>query len=379
MRRRAVVAVAIVLVALATVGVRWARRPHVPHALTSPALLAATVLFGDGREVIQVLEVGHRVRTVAEFEGQRPLWSPDGQLLAFGRYDGERPTQVWICDAFGGHQRQLTNTRTLANHTSWSPDGDRLYLTASEGGLDARKQIWAIRIATREMRDLSDPRAVDRSPRAAPAGDLIAYARQRSAAERVGAADIWVMAADGSQARPLTAPPHRPLEFAWSPNGEWLYFSSTEGTPTTALRELERAQRAGRVCGADELARLGVAMSIYRIRPDGRGKALVVEGQPLAGGAECSPDLSRIAYQAVGSQTAGEIWVAGMDGSDGRNLSSNAAQDYSPVWSPDGTILVWLRSGIGRDSGIVACDVQSGQTTVVAPNTSQRTYTSVDW
>ncbi|MBM3500946.1 MAG: hypothetical protein FJX74_20005, partial [Armatimonadetes bacterium] len=70
---------------------------------------------------------------------------------------------------------------------------------------------------------------------------------------------------------------------------------------------------------------------------------------------------------------------AGMDGSDGRNLSSNAAQDYSPVWSPDGTILVWLRSGIGRDSGIVACDVQSGQTTVVAPNTSQRTYTSVDW
>src|SRR5579862_3559699 len=65
-------------------------------------------------------------------------------------------------------------------------------------------------------------------PQASPRGDLIAFAVRTSdfAANR-GKNDLWLVAADGSGARPLTSDGAGYGNARWSPDGGALYFLST--------------------------------------------------------------------------------------------------------------------------------------------------------
>jgi TolB protein len=53
-----------------------------------------------------------------------------------------------------------------------------------------------------------------------------------------------------------------------------------------------------------------------------------------------SPDGSALAFMHGGS----DIFVMGADGSDPTNLTTSKGYDWSPDWSPDGTMIVWSRS-----------------------------------
>jgi Tol biopolymer transport system component len=57
--------------------------------------------------------------------GSRPNWSPDGAKLAFARSGGSSQ-EIFVMNADGTNQVQLTNDAVADSDPAWSPDGKRL-------------------------------------------------------------------------------------------------------------------------------------------------------------------------------------------------------------------------------------------------------------
>lgn len=70
-----------------------------------------------------------------------PVWSPDGQTIAFvsnHTYNDE----IWVMAASGGDPRQLTwNEWEWDKHPTWSPDSRQLAFYSNRGG---RRQVWVM-------------------------------------------------------------------------------------------------------------------------------------------------------------------------------------------------------------------------------------------
>ncbi|HEX8290955.1 MAG TPA: DPP IV N-terminal domain-containing protein, partial [Pyrinomonadaceae bacterium] len=60
-------------------------------------------------------------------QDEQPAWSPDGTKIAFVRNASSATAQVWVMDADGSNQRNLSNNEWLFNrYPAWSPDGSRI-------------------------------------------------------------------------------------------------------------------------------------------------------------------------------------------------------------------------------------------------------------
>ena len=92
----------------------------------------AYVDAGGGISVVHV-EGGNAQRLTqphADTTDERPAWSPDGTKLAFARRQtfGNDP-QLYVVDADGSNERQLTTTEGASRFPSWSPDGLEIVFT----------------------------------------------------------------------------------------------------------------------------------------------------------------------------------------------------------------------------------------------------------
>ena len=64
-----------------------------------------------------------------------PVWSPDGQWLAFDSLDPVSSLyQIWLIESSGGAPRQLTNFPKGAQVPAWSHDGQNVYFNAETAG-----------------------------------------------------------------------------------------------------------------------------------------------------------------------------------------------------------------------------------------------------
>ena len=123
-----------------------------------------------------------------------PAWSPRGKQIAF--VPGALRKGVWVMQANGTMQRQITVGRGDALFPSWSPGASWIVFSDLGTSRPGFHDLYVVRTNGTGLKRLTRTSADELSPAWAPNGGEIVYARGR---------DLWRMKADGSGRRRLTA------------------------------------------------------------------------------------------------------------------------------------------------------------------------------
>jgi len=102
--------------------------------------------FPRSSELFAVPVEGGMTRRITAAEGKEGVYSPDGARLAYVRgpgtwyrkgYRGSSNDDIWICNADGGNNRQVTAFNGQDNSPMWSADGKSLFYVSEIHGTPA--------------------------------------------------------------------------------------------------------------------------------------------------------------------------------------------------------------------------------------------------
>ena len=130
--------------------------------------------------------------------------------------------------------------------------------------------------------------------------------------------DVFIANADGSEPQPLASHPDLDYNAAFSPDGQWIVFTS---------------HRDG---NAD----------LYRIHPDGSDLQRLTDHPAFDDAAAISSDGKRIAFVSSRSGQA-DLWVLEVEGGKTWNVTNARGGDFRPAWSPDDR---WIAFSSNRGS-----------------------------
>ena len=139
-----------------------------------------------------------------------PAWSPDGAAIAFTHRPERGDREIYVLTLKTGKLRRLTRTRADESLPQWSPDGRRIvYQRWDDEGSD----VFLMNADGSGQRNLTRRPGLDGGPAWSPGGGLIAFAS--------GGEDpvIYVMPADGSvlAQRVMSSPTLGGYELDWGP------------------------------------------------------------------------------------------------------------------------------------------------------------------
>jgi Tol biopolymer transport system component len=302
---------------------------------------------------------------------QLPHWSPDGSKIVFQSaraLDGSNTatngtSNIWVMNADGSDATPLTKITAL-NASSvlphWSPDGNKIVFFSLRAldGSDAvntnfAENIWVMNADGSNQTPLTKLTAISafsNLPVWSPDGSKIIFQSAGALDGSNGAntnstSNVWVMNADGSGAHPLTrltAPKANSLFASWSPDGSKIVFES---------------QRA--LDGSDA-ANINGTVNIWVMNADGSAansltKLTAADAINDAGSfaPNWAPDGTRIVFEsrraldgsdAININGTTNNWIINADGSGAialTKLTAAGADSINPVWSPDGSKIVF--------------------------------------
>jgi Tol biopolymer transport system component len=203
---------------------------------------------------------------------------------------------------------------------AWSPDGSMLAFSSDR---DGDREIYVLEVKTGTVRQLTRNRGIaDWSPTWAPTGASIAFVRTWKGR-------LFVMRADGSRQKPLTAAHRRYQDPAWSPDGKRIALLDRR-SEMFGLAMLKVATRR-----VSRLPQVDVGPPAWA--PDGTRIAFTKLMDSGCDTYEVPPlGLMRA---ATPSACAGLV----ISRPNGREVKSwyNRDQNYGdPAWSPDGIAMV---------------------------------------
>jgi Tol biopolymer transport system component len=148
--------------------------------------------------------------------GSLPSWSPNGERIAYTAYFGDRPylavmntdgsEQRWLGDV--SLIRRITGTTTQEEQPVWSPDGQKIAFASEDDG-----DIYAMKVDGSARTRLTDTPGYDHWPPTwSPEGTRIAFT-----IEKPRRTEIYVMNSDGSGLTRLTDDPGEDFYPTWRP------------------------------------------------------------------------------------------------------------------------------------------------------------------
>jgi Tol biopolymer transport system component len=228
-----------------------------------------------------------------------PKWAPDSKRLGFAS-DRDGGWTVIIADADGGNERELTPAMSFAHSMWWSPDGDEIVVSA---GVENQSEIFLYRVSIEDgaMRQISTG-PIDGAPCWSPNGESIAFVSNRS-----GSFDIWVVPAEGGEAKRLTSSPELDHSPRWSPDGSKIAFHS---------------RRTGN-------------SDIFVMPAEGGDAERLTHGAATDQYPSWSPDGRWVLFH---SNKGGRynLWVVPAHGGEPLQITNQGDNCVRPSWSPDG-------------------------------------------
>ena len=269
-----------------------------------------------------------------------------------------------------------------------SPDGRTVLYTVTTYDLTAfrsRTEIWTVPVAGGEPRPfITSDSGSNSAPAWSPDGRSIAFVSSRGG----NGTQIYLIAADGGEARAVTALEGGASGPVWSRDGRRILFTSsvTPAGDPTARRLAAIAESGSDAKVYDDLQYRhwdewedGLRSHVFVLDVATGTSRDVTPGPydtpPLALGGfadyDISPDGEEVAFvrntdvpSMVG--TGNDVWLVPAAGGEPRLLTSSDANDVSPQFSPDGRFIAYLgmsRPGFESDrTQLLLLDRSTGQT-----------------
>jgi hypothetical protein len=239
--------------------------------------------------------------------GIDPVWSPDGEQIAFVRW--EEPRGVWVVDADGSNAHRVFDW-SQTRYPSWSPDGQEIVFSRQKsggggGGFPGGFPGMSGDVAASAGRPPGGP------PGGGPSGS--------------GGTLGIVDASDGTFREPLPASDTN-LTPDWSPTGEQIVFAGNNGLMVQSVDGVPSTDGAGS---------WQLTTNPYDTTP------------------VWSPDGTKVAFVRR-QHDHWEIYV--IDTTTGRQtrltdtpeVNGVAANSLSPAWSPDGSHIAFFTDRTGE-------------------------------
>jgi TolB protein len=211
---------------------------------------------------------------------------------------------LFVAARDGSGERLLLATRDMDYDPVWSPDGQSIVFTSDrEGSAD----LFRVRPDGAGLERLTDSPAYDDQAAFSPDGKQLAFVTTRGG----GRSNLWALDIASRRAKPLTSGEGGDFRPSWSPNGQWIAFSSSRGRALTfAHGRWERLQFA----------------DIYIIHPDGSGLKQVGDHGNFCGSPKWTADSDRIvAYCMDVEKTLETRRPSPLPGNDTRIVSIDVA------------------------------------------------------
>ncbi len=272
-----------------------------------------------------------------------PTWSPDGRWLTFlsdrpgvasraaaeeQRKLGKDQPQIWLLPTDGGEARQITSLPYGASTPVWSPDGQWLAFTASVGPLEEVQE---------DGKPLPKVHVIDRLWYRLDGAGYIYEKRSH----------IFLININGGEPVQITDGDWDDGDMTWSPDGTHLAFVSSREEdrwrtplPDVYTLKIEQSRASELQCLTD--GTLGCASPSWS--PDGQTIAFLGALKRRSGG---HVDLYTISANAVEDSPAllTQHFLGSFQ--DWTNTDADAKDEHlapKPAWSPDGQTLYALAS-----------------------------------
>ena len=269
------------------------------------------VLHKEGFQDAQIIATV-KARQISSVSGSLSVARPpvSHRLAFFSNREGA--FDIWTTDEFGANPERWTSARWPRGplYSSLSPDRRIFAFNVESGGGAAATML------------MNAPRSRQDSPEEAPhpVGSDIFRILQWSVdsssllLKNLVSQTIWVAALNGNINQVLIADePRGILTAAFAPRGA-LTFVDYDRTYNISFDGSHRQTL---------LENGGEGNTFLRYSPDGQ-------------------KLAFIRVQRLNTYNAGELWLANADGSEAQRLSVGGSQDFDPVWSHDGRLMVFI-------------------------------------
>lgn len=265
-----------------------------------------------------------------------------GKIAFHSLRDGD--FEIFVMNADGSEQTQLTHNDSHEFDPTWSPNGKRILFNSVAADFSGDLEIFVMNADGTGITQLTNNDAQDFGVTWSPSGKQIAFASNRD-----GTDDAYVMNADGSDVRRLTTNEYVWGVTAWSPNGKQIafidyrdFFPDGEFDPDGDLE-------------------------ISVMNADGTGSTRLTDNNVDDEGdhAGWSPNGKLFSFSRRDGPFPAplDIFVMNADGTGARQLTGigggDAADDDDSVWSPNGKHLAFHSTRDG-DEEIYVMNAEDG-------------------